>query len=67
MPPEELGDDPVLNEYAQSCFDGDMEACDALYEKSEADSLYESYGGTCAGRQPESNTDTVYCVDAFPS
>jgi hypothetical protein len=30
------------------------------------DSQYETYGGTCAGRQPVSNSDTVYCIDAFP-
>ena len=65
--PEGLGDDPVLNEYAQSCYDGDMQACDDLYEESEIDSLYETYGGTCAGRQPVRNSDSVYCTDAFPA
>ena len=41
-----------LNQYAQSCYDGDMQACDDLYNESEVDSPYETYGGTCAGRQP---------------
>jgi hypothetical protein len=64
--PDGLGNDPVLNEYAQGCYDGDMQSCDDLYNGSEVDSLYEVYGGTCAGRQPVGNFDTVYCVDAFP-
>ena len=66
MTPDGLGDDPVLNQYAQSCYDGDMQACDDLYNESEVDSVYETYGGTCAGRQPTSDSDVVYCVDAFP-
>ena len=67
VPPDGLGDDPALNQYAQSCYDGDMQACDDLYDGSEVGSRYETYGGTCAGRQPESNLDTVYCTDAFPA
>ena len=65
--PDGLGDDPVLDQYAQDCYDGDMQACDDLYDDSEVGSRYETYGGTCAGRQPESNLDTVYCTDAFPA
>lgn len=61
-----LGDDPVLDRYAQSCYDGDMNACDSLYNESEFGSDYETYGGTCAGRQPVTNSDVVYCTDAFP-
>ena len=60
-------DDPVLDQYAQSCYDGDMTACDTLYNESEVGSDYETYGGTCAGRQPPTNSDVVYCTDAFPS
>jgi hypothetical protein len=66
-PPDGLGNDPVLDRYAQSCYDGDMTACDTLYNDSEAGSDYETYGGTCAGRQPINNSDVVYCTDAFPS
>ena len=65
-PPDGLGDDPVLNQYAQSCYDGDMDACDALYNGSKVGSDYETYGGTCGGRQPISNSDVVFCTDAFP-
>jgi hypothetical protein len=66
MPPAGLGDDPVLDQYAQSCYDGNMGACDTLYDDSEVGSTYETYGGTCAGRQPPGNSDVVYCTDAFP-
>jgi hypothetical protein len=62
--PDGLGDDPVLDEYAQSCYDGDMEACDDLFKESELDSVYEAYGDTCAGRQPL-DTD-IFCTVSFP-
>jgi hypothetical protein len=32
-----------------------MEACDQLFLESDADSAYERYGDTCAGRQPENS------------
>jgi hypothetical protein len=66
MTPDGLGDDPALDELAQGCYDGDMQACDDLYARSVSDSLYELYGGTCAGRQDVSEVDTVFCTDAFP-
>ena len=64
--PDGLGSDPVLNRYAQSCYGGDMAACDQLYKHAGVGSPYEAYGGTCAGRQPVGNSTTVYCVNAFP-
>ena len=64
--PEGLGDDPELDEYAEECYDGDMEACDDLYKESPQSSAYELYGGTCAGRQPNADASEVFCVDAFP-
>jgi len=64
--PGGLGDEPELDEYAEECFDGDMEACDDLYWESPTDSAYELYGGTCAGRQPNADAFDVLCVDAFP-
>jgi hypothetical protein len=66
VPPDGLGDDPILDQFAQSCYDGDMDACDTLYNESEVGSTYETYGGTCAGRQSINNSDVVYCTDAFP-
>jgi hypothetical protein len=44
------GPDPVLDAYAQSCFQGDYQACDDLYFESPPLSDYEEYGGSCAGR-----------------
>lgn len=65
-PPDGLGADPVLDGYAQRCYDGDMDACDTLYDDADPGSRYATYGGTCAGRQPMDNSDFVYCTDAFP-
>ena len=65
--PEGLGEDPVMDRYARNCHDGDMEACDTLFRKSERDSEYETYGGTCAGRQAIEDATTVYCRNAFPT
>jgi hypothetical protein len=65
--PEGLGEDPVMNRYARDCYDGDMEACDTLFRVSERDTEYETYGGTCAGRQAIDDARTVYCTDAFPT
>ncbi|SDC52082.1 hypothetical protein SAMN05660690_1742 [Geodermatophilus telluris] len=48
--PDELGPDPVLDAYAQSCFDGDLQACDDLFYESPPLSGYEEYGSTCGGR-----------------
>ncbi|MGH9186904.1 MAG: hypothetical protein ACRD0U_13975, partial [Acidimicrobiales bacterium] len=62
-PPTGLGDDPELQPLAESCFAGDMTACDDLYFDSEPGSDYEQYGATCGGRADI----TSYCVDAFGS
>jgi hypothetical protein len=48
--PGDLGPDPVLDEYAQECFAGDLQACDDLYYESPPMSAYEEYGSTCGGR-----------------
>ena len=44
------GPDPVLNAYAQGCFEGDYQSCDDLYYESPPMSDYEDYGTTCGGR-----------------
>ncbi len=63
LEPTGLGDDPTLDELAQSCFDGDLTACDDLYRDADPGTPYRDYGDTCAGRQePASGT---WCVDAF--
>jgi hypothetical protein len=48
--PGELGRDAALNQYAQSCFAGDLQACDELWFEAPPLSQYEDYGTTCGGR-----------------
>ena len=48
--PGNLGDDPVLDRYANECFDGDFSSCDDLFRESFLGSEYEKYGGTCGDR-----------------
>jgi hypothetical protein len=64
LQPTGLGTDPALDVLAQSCYDGDMGACDDLWRRSDQDSAYRDYGDTCAGRQPPLTTN--WCVDSFP-
>jgi len=64
LSPEHLVSDPALDRLARRCFDGEMQACDDLFADAASNSLYESYGDTCAGRQ-EPGTD-IYCTAAFP-
>ena len=61
--PTGLGTDSAMDLLANSCFNGSMQACDDLYGRSPADSAYETYGDTCAGRQ--SADSGQFCVDAF--
>jgi len=65
VPPQGLGNDPQLDQYAQICHDGDMAACDTLFKQSEAASRYQAYGDSCAGRRPL-GTD-VSCTVSFPA
>jgi hypothetical protein len=58
-----LGDDAALDRLAQECHDGDMSACDDLFDDSDLDSAYEEYGDTCAGRRPSG--EWSYCVDVY--
>jgi hypothetical protein len=64
--PDGLGDDPELDDYAEECHDGDMQSCDDLFNESPLGSAYELYGGSCAGRQSNTDARQVYCMDAFP-
>jgi hypothetical protein len=63
--PTGLGDDEGFNALAEDCYDGDMQACDDLYNRAEDDSAYRRYGDTCAGRQPAGTRQ--FCVVTFPS
>ncbi|MBM7807477.1 hypothetical protein JOD57_003314 [Geodermatophilus bullaregiensis] len=59
--PGGLGSDPVLDGYAQSCFDGNLQACDDLYLESPPLSAYEEYATTCGGRVKQ--YEVPYCTD----
>jgi hypothetical protein len=62
--PDGLGNDPVLDVLAIGCFAGVMQSCDDLYDAADSGSDYETYGDSCAGRQPTGTSD--YCTDTFP-
>jgi hypothetical protein len=64
IPPTGLGGDPALNAQAQSCYDGDMTACDDLYFATESGTPYRGYADSCAGRQPEGTGQL--CRVTFP-
>ena len=61
--PTGLGTDGAMDLLANACFNGTMQACDDLYDQSPASSAYETYGDTCAGRQPAATG--VYCTAVF--
>jgi hypothetical protein len=59
--PGELGNDAVLDGYADACFGGDLQACDDLYTDSKPLSAYEHYALTCGGRVKA--FDVSLCTD----
>ena len=63
QPPTGLGTDPTMDALAQSCFAGDMQACDDLYYQSPIGSAYEAYGTSCAGRSTSDIPGS--CVSTF--
>ena len=64
QPPTGLGADAAFDVLARGCFDGDMGACDRLFKLAPIGSAYQTYGDTCAGRQPAGTF--TYCRAAFP-
>ncbi|PFG18994.1 DUF4190 domain-containing protein [Serinibacter salmoneus] len=55
------GDDPELDLLWDSCEEGDMLACDSLFEQSPSGSEYEEFADTCGGL-----TDGgIWCEEAF--
>ena len=48
--PHSLGDDPQADRLYAECDDGEMAACDRLYEDSAFGSELEEFGATCGGR-----------------
>ena len=67
LPPDGLGDDEALNLLAQQCYDGSMQACDALFLAAPSDSAYADYGGTCAGRLTLEESADTFCSQRFPA
>lgn len=63
LEPVGLGDDPELDALAQECFDGDLVACDELFDLAVGPDQfdYSTYADTCAGRQPAGSGR--WCVD----
>ena len=45
--PRAYGDDPELDALWDACADGDLAACDELYENAADDSAYRVFGNTC--------------------
>lgn len=64
--PGDLGDDAALDQFADRCFSGDLEACDDLYLESPLGSDYERYGSTCARRNGETYGGCVELYDSAP-
>ena len=63
--PTGLGTDPTLDALAQGCYDGDMQACDDLFQRPSSARRTTTYGDTCAGRQ--AGGTYTYCHVAFPA
>ena len=49
----QIDDDPMLETYAEDCYDGDMAACDDLYWSTDIGSDLEEYAISCGGRLPD--------------
>jgi hypothetical protein len=47
---------------AQACFDGDMDACDQLFNTTPSGSIDESYGDTCGGRIEDGRGFELECA-----
>ncbi|GHD11171.1 M48 family metallopeptidase [Tianweitania populi] len=54
--------DERLNELAQQCQAGEMQACDDLYNETDFGTPAEQYGNTCGGRLPENTEECVSLV-----
>ena len=65
QPPSDLGNDAALDTLAAACYAGDMSQCDNLFLQAVFGSDYQTYGDTCAGRQPAGTGQL--CTDVFAS
>jgi hypothetical protein len=55
-----FGDDPEMDALWTSCEEGDMEACDDLYQATPFGSEYEEFGGTCGNRESMDGAGLCY-------
>jgi len=62
--PGDLGDGAGFDALAESCFEGDMAACDYLYVSTPVDSSSEAYGDTCGGRVDAADSEAT-CSSEF--
>jgi hypothetical protein len=74
LPPEDNGPEvlaraavpgdiaPEYVDLANACFNGDMEACDTLYDMTPGGSSDEAYGATCAGRIAPEEVQVSECA-----
>lgn len=63
-PDEPPTGEPQLDDLAEECYQGDMQACDDLYLTSPSGSTHQAYGDTCGHRVEESNG--FYCTTLLP-
>lgn len=73
LPPEEGGPEVLARsevpggiaaefiDLSSACFNGDMEACDTLFDTTPVDSIDEAYGATCGGRIAEADVQPSNC------
>lgn len=57
--PRNLGNDPVLDQLADRCANGDFGACDDLFWQSPLDSDYEDFGARCGDRNERAANQCV--------
>ena len=62
--PGDLGDDVLLDRYADECFDGDISSCDDLFRESFLGSGYEKYGSSCGERTKRGQAGA--CTALYP-
>jgi hypothetical protein len=56
---------PEFAALAQACFDGDMTACDELFNTTPAGSVDEAYGDACGGRIDDGQGFDLECADVI--
>ncbi len=65
-PTEPPTGDTEFDDLAEDCYEGEMRACDELYNVTPAGSDYEEYGDTCGGRWPVSARPSCQAIISDP-